>query len=102
MHVLSAGASWQSALKQGKGDACLRLYDCSQGIALNNDHARVYWRRQREAKLLAGTIDDADIVRAVGMHFPILQRDRELDELVSHMGLIQSWDKDPQGATSAQ
>lgn len=35
-----------------------------------------------------------DLVRAVGRFFPILQREKEIHDLVHHMGYLRAWSKD--------
>ena len=69
---------------------------------LEADHASLCWRREREAALRACNKHDPDLVQAVGVHFPILQRDDELDAIVAHMGMIQAMGRDPDARSSTE
>ncbi len=43
-----------------------------------------------------------DVVRAVGSFFPILQREKEIHELVHHMGRTRAWSKDIRAAATTE
>ena len=43
-----------------------------------------------------------DMVMAVGIFFPILQCEREIHEMLHHMGWICAWSKDIRAASTAE
>ena len=56
---------------------------------------------EREMRIKRDIIDE-DNVMAVGTFFPILQREKEIHEMVHHMGNIREWSKDIRAAGTAE